>query len=110
VGVESKLGPLGTSATHWPIVPAPGDCENGEFGGMNGRGNPDVTLSTTYPSCPDPRLIPGRRGGKPASNRFSYGAAKWRGLVYDLLLLIGVCNYGDESEIYCVLYISFLIA
>jgi hypothetical protein len=23
VGVESKLGPLGTSATHWPIVPAP---------------------------------------------------------------------------------------
>jgi hypothetical protein len=23
--VESKLGPLGTSATHWPIVPAPGD-------------------------------------------------------------------------------------
>jgi hypothetical protein len=23
VGVESKLGPLGTSATYWPIVPAP---------------------------------------------------------------------------------------
>jgi hypothetical protein len=37
--VESKLGPLGTSATHWRIVPAPGDCEDGEFGGMNGRGN-----------------------------------------------------------------------
>jgi hypothetical protein len=36
-GVESKLGPLGTSATHWPIVPAPGDCEDVEFGGMNGR-------------------------------------------------------------------------
>jgi hypothetical protein len=35
--VESKLGPLGTSATHWPIVPAPGDCGDGEFGGMNGR-------------------------------------------------------------------------
>jgi hypothetical protein len=30
-GVESKLGPLGTSATYWPIVPAPGDCEDGEF-------------------------------------------------------------------------------
>jgi hypothetical protein len=39
VGVESKLGPLGKSATYWPIVPAPGDCENGELGGMNGRGN-----------------------------------------------------------------------
>jgi hypothetical protein len=23
------------SATYWPIVPAPGDCEDGEFGGMN---------------------------------------------------------------------------
>jgi hypothetical protein len=38
-GVESKLGPLGTSPTYCPIVPAPGDYENGEFGGMNGRGN-----------------------------------------------------------------------
>jgi hypothetical protein len=38
-GVESKLGPLGTSAIYWLIVPAPGDCEDGEFGGMNGRGN-----------------------------------------------------------------------
>jgi hypothetical protein len=37
--VESKLGPLGTSAIHWPIVPAPGDCEDGEFGGLNGRRN-----------------------------------------------------------------------
>jgi hypothetical protein len=36
--VESNLGPLGKSATHWPIVPAPGNCEDGEFGGMNGRG------------------------------------------------------------------------
>jgi hypothetical protein len=35
--VESKLGPLGTSATYWPILPAPGDCEDGEFGGINGR-------------------------------------------------------------------------
>jgi hypothetical protein len=38
--VESELGPLGTSAIYWPIVPAPGDCEDGEFGGMKtGRGN-----------------------------------------------------------------------
>jgi hypothetical protein len=33
--VESKLGPLGTSATEWPIVPAPGDYDDGEFGGEN---------------------------------------------------------------------------
>jgi hypothetical protein len=35
--VESEQGPLGTLAIYWPIVPAPGDCEDGEFGGMNGR-------------------------------------------------------------------------
>jgi hypothetical protein len=38
--VESKLGPLGISATEWPIVPAPGYYDDGEFGGMkNGKGN-----------------------------------------------------------------------
>jgi hypothetical protein len=36
---------------------------------------PDPTLSTTNPTWPDPGLNSGRRGGKPASNRFSYGAA-----------------------------------
>jgi hypothetical protein len=36
----SKLGPLATSATEGPIVPAPGDYDDGEFGGMKiGRGN-----------------------------------------------------------------------
>jgi hypothetical protein len=38
-GMESKLGPLGTHSTNWPIVHAPGDCEDGEFGGINGGGN-----------------------------------------------------------------------
>jgi hypothetical protein len=34
-----QLGPLGTSATDWPIVFAPGDYDYGEFGGMKtGRG------------------------------------------------------------------------
>jgi hypothetical protein len=28
------MGPLGTSATEWPIVPAPGNYDDGEFGGM----------------------------------------------------------------------------
>jgi hypothetical protein len=39
--VESKLGTLGTAAINCPIVPAPGDCEDGElFGGMKiDRGN-----------------------------------------------------------------------
>jgi hypothetical protein len=51
--VESKLGPLGTSATHWPIVPAPGDCEDGEFGGMNGRENRSTGRKPApTPLCP----------------------------------------------------------
>jgi hypothetical protein len=52
--VEAKLGPLGTSATYWPIVPAPGDCEAGEFGGMNSRGN----RSTRRKSAPAPLFPP----------------------------------------------------
>jgi hypothetical protein len=37
---------------------------------------PGATLSTTNPTWPDTGLNPGRRGGKPATNRFSYGAAE----------------------------------
>jgi hypothetical protein len=82
--VESKLGPLGTSATEWPIVPAPCDYDDGEAGGMKiGRGNgsarrksaPSATLSTINPTWLDPVLNPGSRGGKPATNSLSYGAA-----------------------------------
>jgi hypothetical protein len=53
--VESKLGPLGTAAIYCPIVPAPGDCEDGElFGGMKiGKGNRSTrrksALAPLYP-------------------------------------------------------------
>jgi hypothetical protein len=52
-GVESKLGPLGTSATEWPIVPAPGDYD-GEFGGMKiGSGNQSTRRKPApAPLCP----------------------------------------------------------
>jgi hypothetical protein len=33
------LGPFGTAATNRPIVPVPGDYDDGETGGMIGRGN-----------------------------------------------------------------------
>jgi hypothetical protein len=39
VGGGVQLGPLGTAATNWPIVPAPGDYDDGEIGGMIDRGN-----------------------------------------------------------------------
>jgi hypothetical protein len=39
VGGGVQLGPLGTAATNRPIVPAPGDYDDGEIGGMIGREN-----------------------------------------------------------------------
>jgi hypothetical protein len=36
---------------------------------------PSGTLSATNATGLDPGLNPGRRGGKPATNRLSYGAA-----------------------------------
>jgi hypothetical protein len=66
VGGGVQLGLLSTAATNRPIVPAPGDYDDGEIGGlMIGRGNPTC--------CPDAN--PRRRGGKPATNRLSYGTA-----------------------------------
>jgi hypothetical protein len=48
------VGPLGTSATEWPIVPAPGDYDDGEFGGMKiGRGNRSTRRKPApAPLCP----------------------------------------------------------
>jgi hypothetical protein len=39
VGGGVQLGPLGTVATNRLIVPAAGDYDDGEIGGMIGRGN-----------------------------------------------------------------------
>jgi hypothetical protein len=39
VGGGVQLGPFGTAATNRPIVPAPGDYDDGEIGGMIGRVN-----------------------------------------------------------------------
>jgi hypothetical protein len=34
-----QFGPLGTADTNRPIMPAPSDYDDGEIGGMIGRGN-----------------------------------------------------------------------
>jgi hypothetical protein len=47
------LGPLGIAATKRPIVPAPGDCDDGEIGGMIGRGNRSTRRKPApVPLCP----------------------------------------------------------
>jgi hypothetical protein len=67
-----------------PIVPAPGDGEYGEFDRMKiGKGNRNTLRKPTPAPIYPPQIpldetigaSPGRRGGKPATNRLSYGAA-----------------------------------
>jgi hypothetical protein len=53
VGGGVQLGPLGTAATNTPIVPAPGDYDDGEIGGMIGRGNRSTRRKPApVPLCP----------------------------------------------------------
>jgi hypothetical protein len=93
-----RLGPLGTSATNWPIVPAPDDrwWVWSSRWNKNWQGKPkyseetcpSASLSTT---CPDRGSNPVRRGGKSATNRLSYGMAfstiKLQNLIYHLKIL-----------------------
>jgi hypothetical protein len=70
----------------WPIVPAADDrwgwlwsnWRNEDWQGnpkYSEKTCPSATLSTTNPTWPEPGSNPGRRGGEPATNRLSYGAA-----------------------------------
>jgi hypothetical protein len=79
-----RLSPLGTSATVGLLYqPRMIDDDYGAVGGMRiGRGNRSTRRKPApVPLCP-PRIPhdlesnPGRRGGKPATNRLSYGTAK----------------------------------
>jgi hypothetical protein len=81
-----RLSRLGTAATNWPIVPAPDDrwwwlwssWWNEDRRGIpkySEKTCPSVTLSNTNPTWPDLGSNPNLRGGKPATNHLSYGAA-----------------------------------
>jgi hypothetical protein len=94
VGGWVQLGPLGTTATNRPIVPASGDYD-GEIGEMIGKGDrstrektcPNAALFTKNPTCCKD-ANPGRHGGWPATNLLSYGTAyaKYLNRVRDILL------------------------
>jgi hypothetical protein len=51
----------------WPIVPAPGDYDDGEISGMIGRGNRSTQRKPTpVPLCPPQTpMLPGREPGPP---------------------------------------------
>jgi hypothetical protein len=59
VGGGVQLGPLGTAAINRPIVPVPGEYDDGEIGGMmNGMGNRSTRrkpapVSLCPPQTPD---------------------------------------------------------
>jgi hypothetical protein len=79
-GSGVQLGPLGTAATNRYIMPALGDYNDEESGGMIGRGNRSTQRKPSLvPLCPaqNPHADAnsGRRGGKPATNRLSYDTA-----------------------------------
>jgi hypothetical protein len=82
VGVESNWVHLAL----WPLIglllPAPGDYDDGEIGGMIFRGNRSIRRKPApVPLCPPqtPHACldtnPGRRVGKPATNHLIYGMA-----------------------------------
>jgi hypothetical protein len=53
VGGGVNLGPLGTATTNRPIVPAPGDYDDGEIGGIIGRENRSARRKPApVPLCP----------------------------------------------------------
>jgi hypothetical protein len=53
VGGEVQFGPLGTAATSRPIVPAPGDYDDGEIGRTIGKENRSTLRKLApVPLCP----------------------------------------------------------
>jgi hypothetical protein len=110
------LGPLGTAATNRPIMPAPDDYDNGEVGGMIGRGNRSTRRKPApVPLCPPhkPHMLLGLEPGAAA-----VGSQLWHGLsrlllepVFPLFLLSSnhnvtgrkpLCRQVEASYISCV--------
>jgi hypothetical protein len=67
VEVGVQLVPLGTAATKRLIVPAPADYDDGEIGGMIGRGNRNTRRKPApMPLCP-PQVSHAARTRTPAA-------------------------------------------
>jgi hypothetical protein len=63
------LGPFGTTGTNMPIVPAPGDYDDGEIGGMmiDGGNGSTWRKPAPVPLCPPqtPHAFSGSEPGPP---------------------------------------------
>jgi hypothetical protein len=86
----------------WPIVPAPGDYDDGGIGGsMTGKRNRSTRRKPApVPLCPPqtpdtrPDANPSRRSGKPATNRLSYGTACTVTQSFHLSKTLVTCEVG----------------
>jgi hypothetical protein len=67
-------GPLSTEATNRTIVPAPSDYDDGEIGGMIGRGNRSTWRKPApVPLCsPQTHMLPRRKPGLPQWEASNY--------------------------------------
>jgi hypothetical protein len=77
MGCGVQLDLLGTAATNRPIMLTPGDYDDEVCGLMIGRGNRSILGGNVVDHKPHtlPGREPGRCGGKPSTNRLSYGTA-----------------------------------
>jgi hypothetical protein len=107
------------SDPYWPIVPAPGDCEDGELGGMNGRGN----RSTRRKPAPAPLYSPQipldqtrdwTRAAAVGSQRLTASAMARPKAVLSLISLMNRCGMHIPNKIahrrpFCVTYYILLL-
>jgi hypothetical protein len=113
VGGGVQLGPLGTAATNRPIVPAQGDYDDGEIGGMIiGRGNRSTLRKpSSVLLCPPqtPHAYQnanlGQCIGKPVTNCMSYCMAflKRKKEVVHIYILTAVFGWARQGKFVDVL-------
>jgi hypothetical protein len=103
-----QLRPLGTASTNRPIVPAPGDYDDGEIGGMMiGKKNRSTRrkpapVSLCPPQIPQafPDANPGRCGRNPATNRLGYDTGRGEKLWLDLCSTIIESSIVKQKKMY----------
>jgi hypothetical protein len=79
-----QLGSLGISANNWPLVPTPGDYEDGEFGGMViGKGNRSTRRKSVPVQLWPPQIphdLKGLETGPPRWKSSDLPLELWQGL------------------------------